>query len=137
MLILNKIFNKQKLFIINAHIEKENGFFKERVYFEFYDDYKRTKSIKMVLNTLDLRALYYAIREVLKKGSTEYKKVTGGNSGDKKILTIAPNYLNAHFNSFKIGIKFETYEMIALGDFFKFLADEVDRELIKAFKGEK
>jgi hypothetical protein len=134
MLIYNRIFNKQKLFIINVHIEEEGGFFKEKVYFEFYNDYSRNKSIKMLLNAMDLRSIAYAIKEALKKGQSGFRKITGGKSQDKKSLSISGEYINAGYKDLKIGVQFSKYEMAGLSDLFNLLADEIDKKIISLHK---
>jgi len=136
----SKIINKQKLLVINVYVEeiielKKNDFSpkKEKIYFEFYNDYNRNEAIKMSLNTFDLRAISIAIKELLKKGNTDYTKITGGNSSEKKYLTLGISneiyYLNASFKNLKIGITFNKYEFYSFGEYLEFLAEEIEKKL--------
>ena len=129
MFICQRLYNKKNLLIINAHIEDKNNNIKERVYFEFYQNYDRSKAIKMVLNITDLRAFVYALKETAKTGKSEWKKYTESN-GVKKQITLNSQYINATDGRLKIGIAFSgIHEVLAIADDFAGIANEVEKEL--------
>ena len=129
--ICQRIYNKKNLLIVTGQIEVQDNFIKDRIFFEFYKDYKRDfdNSIKMALSITNVRALIYGIKEVLKKGSTQYQKITENNNL-KKFLTLNQNYINASTKNLKIGIQFENpYEFLAFSDDLKKIADTVEENL--------
>jgi hypothetical protein len=135
--VLNRQYNKKNLLIINSFIEIKKEVIKERIFFEFYKEYKRDIAIKMALNITDVRALTYAIAEVAKRGSTQWKKITE-NNGVKKFMSLTNEYLNASSNNLNIGIKIENlYEMMAFRDDLKTIADETERMLFKVQRERK
>ena len=129
MFVCQRIYNKKNLLIINAHIEEKENNIKERIYFEFYQDYDRSKAIKMVLGITDLRAFVYALKEVVKTGKTQWKKYTE-SKGVKKQISINNQYINATDGSLNIGIAFSSiHEILAVADDFTSIANETEKAL--------
>jgi len=91
--ICQRIYNKKNLLIVTGQIEVQDNFIKDRIFFEFYKDYKRDfdNSIKMALSITNVRALIYGIKEVLKKGSTQYQKITENNNLKNLLTTQSRN----------------------------------------------
>jgi hypothetical protein len=137
--VLTKQYNKKNLLIINSVIEIKEETIRERIFFEFYKNYKRdaTNTIKMVLSITDLRALIYAIGEVSKTGITQWKKITESNN-IKKFMILTKEYLNANSNNLQISIKIENiYEMLAIRDDLKSIAAETELYLFKTQREKK
>ena len=131
MFVCQRVYNKKNLLIINAHIEDKDNNIKERVYFEFYQDYDRSKAIKMVLGITDLRAFFYALKEVAKTGKSDWKKYTESN-GIKKQISLNNQYINATDGKLKIGIAFSgVHEILAIADDFSSIANEVEKKLFE------
>jgi hypothetical protein len=128
--IANRQINSKNLLVINAYIENKEVI-RERIFFEFYKEYDRSKAIKMALSIIDVRALVYGIKEVIKKGHTNYMKTTESN-GVKKTITLTNEYINATDGNLKIGIKFASvYEFIAFADDLVFLVEYVEKNLFE------
>jgi len=128
MFVCQRIYNKKNLLIINAHIEEKENI-KERIFFEFYQNYDRSKAVKMVLNITDLRAFVYALKEVAKTGKTEWKKYTESN-GIKKQISLNFQYINATDGKLNIGIAFSNiHEILAVADDFTSIANETEKAL--------
>ena len=137
-LIAQRIINKANLLVINAVIENKDEVIRERIFFEFYKEYKRDEanSIRIALNTIDLKALATAIKENIKRGSTNYKKYTE-NAGIKKQITISKTYLNASTSALNIAINFnDFYEMNAFADELIFLSNYILEKLFEKQKKE-
>ena len=129
MFVCQRLYNKKNLLIINAHIENKDNNIKDRVYFEFYQDYDRSKAIKMVLGITDLKAFSYALKEVAKTGKSDWKKYTESN-GIKKQISLNNQYINATDGKLKIGIAFSgVHEILAIADDFNSIANELEKEL--------
>jgi len=121
--VAKKSFNSKHFLNINAYIEEKT--LKERIFFEFYLDYDRSRYIKIALNLVDLRAIIYAMKEVVKKGNTEFSKITQNDKTIKR-LTITKWYLNATDGNLQISIGFENaYFFMAAADELLRLADEI------------
>lgn len=133
--VLQRIYNKNNLLIINAYLEIEENTPKEKIFFEFYSDYSRTKAIKISLKLMDLRQLKYAFQEVIKKGETKFIKYT--QSKEKKSLTLNSNYITANnlTQNFHIGFSFENYyEFLAFKDEVDFFIKAIEEAYIFWYK---
>jgi len=133
--VAQKSFNSKHFLNINAYIEEKT--LKERIFFEFYLDYDRSRYIKIALNLVDLRAIIYAMKEVVKKGNTEFSKITQNDKTIKR-LTITKWYLNATDGNLKISIGFENaYFFMAAADELLRLADEITTFMYKCQREKK
>ena len=126
--VCQRSYNRKNLLVVNAYIEEKETI-RERIFFEFYQGYDRSKAIKMALSITDLRAFSYALKEVAKNGRTDWKKFTE-SKGIRKTITLNNQYINATDGVLKIGIAFMSlHEILAIADDFSSIANEVEKEL--------
>lgn len=102
--------------------------------------YDKDTEIKMSFNAVSLRALSYAMKELIRNKETEYQKMTAscslscGLSNNGYFLNIR-DISNSNKNP--IGVKFDKYEFYSFSESLSILADDTERELFKHQRGIK
>lgn len=100
-------------------------------------NYDRSTTITMQVRNLDLRALAYGIKEILKNGSSSYIKYTdpkaAGGAGNKKSLSLGKDassvYINFNDKTNNIAFGLDVYSMAALADTINMIADVADKKI--------
>jgi hypothetical protein len=137
----SKSFRAKHYLEINAFVEVEN---KER-YTQYEDvvfiscsaDYDRAKMITMQVRNIDLRALAYGLKEILKNGTSSYAKYTdpkaAGGTGNKKSITLGKDkgmfYINFNDKTNAIAFGFDAYSMASLADIIILMAEVADQKI--------
>ncbi|MDD3467032.1 MAG: hypothetical protein PHE67_07770 [Campylobacterales bacterium] len=77
MLIARKTYNSKNLFTVSAHIEmiKNSNAYTDVAYLEFYQGFDQATKISMKVSTTTLRAIAFAMQELILTGATEFKKI--------------------------------------------------------------
>lgn len=137
----SKNFRAKHFLEVNAFVEMENNgkytHYEDVVFISCSAEYDRSTTISMQVRTLDLRALAYGIKEMLKNGSSSYVKYTdpkaAGGSGNKKSLSLGREnstlYLNFNDKTNNIAFGLDSYSMAALSDAIILIADVADRKI--------
>lgn len=145
--IAQKGFNGKHFLEVSCYIEESvidapNGAYiryDDVVFFELSPDYKRTAKTTMLMDTNDLRALSYGIKELVKKGTSPFKKFTdpkrAGTDGGQKKLTLAVQgetcYINLAHEGKEIGFGFDHYAITAFSDTIALMAEECERMIFR------
>lgn len=96
-----------------------------------------SSTISMLQSSSSMRALSYALRELLKKGFTNYGDFTdpnlAGREGEKKRLRLNSResgwFVNVSEGQKEISFGFSAYELLAFADQLKSLCEETDKML--------
>ncbi len=101
--------------------------------------YDKQNAINMLFNAIELRALSYAMKEILKHKSNDlgYKKFT--NSGVSNDLYLGYGaadgtegfFINAKSSGRVISVKMDKWEFASLADTLMIIADDTERALYK------
>lgn len=137
-----KIFNGKNLLVFSAWIELEK---KERaeiisdvVFIELTEGYVAEKKLVMKVVANDIRAMTYAIKELIANGETKYEKYTdpklAGTDGAKNKLSFGKTedgtfYFNLSSGGTKVRFPFDTYHIRAFVDSLTLIADETEKAL--------
>lgn len=137
----HKLFNAKNLLGFSAWIEEEYAgdrvIFSDLIFIEMSEGYNASKKISMRVRAIDLRALAYGIKEIIKTGASRFEKYTepnlAGASGEKKKLSLNVSgdiiFLNISEGSTNISYSADAYNFASLADSITFLAEETDKML--------
>lgn len=111
--------------------------FSDVVFFEMSPEYNRAKRITMQLGAIDLRCLGYALKEMVKNGSSRFNLFTdpktAGRSGEIKSLTLGSKettlFINLSSGRTEIGFSMNAHFAAALSDALTLLAEETEKAL--------
>ncbi|MEA3373708.1 MAG: hypothetical protein U9Q62_08475 [Campylobacterota bacterium] len=130
--VAKRSFNSKNVLNIGAVIEKDEHSINEVIFVEVAEYGGR--GIVMKFTAIDLRALTYAMRTVLKTGASSYLK--HNRSGDTKSeLWVHKGEKSGYFINAKktgkgaLGVQFDQYRWVALIDSLSLLADETEKAL--------
>jgi len=115
-------------------VELRNGIKENNMY-----RYDKKNSIIMLFNAIELRALSYAMKEMLKRKDNElgYKKFTNSGSVSELYLGYGNSegkegyFINAKSSGKTISVKAEKWDFASLADSFSIIADDTERALYK------
>lgn len=147
--VAQKGFNGKNLMTISCYIEEQilfdrspkDSVFSDIIFMEFTPDYVAKEKEVMLVNSIDLRSMAYAVKETLKLGSSPYKKYSdpkkAGASGSRKDITFAKKeggdaplyYINLTTGAKKIAFSFDTYAFASFSDMLVLLAEETEKAL--------
>lgn len=136
-----KAFRAKHFLEVSAFVELEDKgkytHYEDVVFISCSAEYDRNTTITMQIRNLDLRALAYGIKEILKNGKSSYVKYTdpraAGGAGNKKSLTLGNEkstiYINFNDKTNNIAFGLDAYSMAALADTITLIADVADKKI--------
>lgn len=144
-LVAKKHIERKDLFVISSFIEAEetnagNYIVKDLVYLEFYRGYDINSRVSMAINSLKLRNIYYALKELYKTGKTNYKEFTDSSlsqkntsESEKKMVTFKLEKEQYYINLNKDGYRvvFDAYSLLSFIDMIELIANTTDEVLYK------
>lgn len=137
--VAQKGFGEKHFLEISSYVEftPEENYTRasDLIFLEISPNFDRKKKVVMRIDTMDLRALSYAIKECIKNGSSPYKKFTdpklSGGNGNKKELSVAKDdkngYINIKEGSNSIGFAMDFYSYISFADIIVLMAETTER----------
>lgn len=147
--VLQKVFSTKDLFIINSYIEIDQNTFSgypvctDVIFLEFYNGYDRNTQVPMTVNSMELRRLLYACKEMIKSSEDEfepkYENYTdpslsskSSNNG-KKRLTVKKSkgtyYINLSYKGVIYKTNFDIYGILSFSDTLEEIAKLTDNTL--------
>jgi hypothetical protein len=139
-----KSFTGKNLLSISAWIEEtvkeREVYYSDIVFVELSEGYQEGKKLSMVIDATELRKMSYAIKAVLKNGTSKYEKYTdpklAGAGGAKKRLDFTRGDVENYFLNLKSGgdgrrFVFDPFAFAAFGDSILLIAQECERELYR------
>lgn len=139
--VAQKSFNGLHFLTISCYIEErifgKETYFGDTIFIEMTPNYVAVEKEVMLLNTMDLRSMSYAIKEIFKKGESKYKKYTDpqktGVNKAKKELSFGKKedsyYLNMASGKKTIAFSFDAYGFASFADVLRLLAEETEKAL--------
>lgn len=140
-----KGYSAQSLLRIDGVIEEYTSHLTDIVYIKFSQGmktqqgfkYDTTNTISLMMNTLDLRALVYAMKEIARCKSNDlgYEKITKSATMKKIVLGYKGNPDTFYINvaeietSKKIGISFNKWDFVAFADSLNLFAEMEEKFL--------
>jgi hypothetical protein len=115
----------------------------EAIFFEISQEYDRNRRISMQLKSIDLRSMSYALKEIIKTGSTQWIKYTDPSTakaqGSKKSISLKADgktiYLNVSSANMLISFGMDYYYTASFADCIALLAQELECEIYKIQRG--
>jgi hypothetical protein len=133
MLIARKTYNSKNLFVVSAHIETIKNAFADTVYLEFYKEFQQDSKISMKVSSTTLRAIAFAMQNLVEKGSTNFKKINSSQGGTKTLsfnLTQDGNYfINMQSGNEKRYFQTDAYMFEAMAKDIALIADVTQKAL--------
>lgn len=140
--VAKKSYQGKNLLAISAWVEEKAAgdgmVLSDLIFLEFTENYEVTKKHSLRVTASDLRAMAYAVKDLLKNGETKYRKYTdpklAGGSGPKNEISMMRHdkggyYINLTAGETKIGHQFDAFEFIAFADSITLIAEETEKAL--------